>query len=124
MVGEPFGFLVMDVDDLPHVDDRMAECIHNCYKAAAATEHCADQCAEEGKEMARCLRLCRDVSDLAILHARLMVRNSEYSERLAEICADACEECADECGMYDAEHCEIAEEALRECAESCRDMAS
>lgn len=38
--------------------------------------------------------------------------------------AQACEWCADECGQFDAEHCQVCADVLRDCAESCRNMAS
>ena len=114
----------MALQQIDHVEqnDRMSECIDNCFEAAQACEWCADECAGEGEEMAKCLRLCRDVADLTTMHARFMARNSNYSEQLAEACAGACEECAEECERHDAEHCQVCAEALRECADSCRDM--
>lgn len=106
-------------------NERMAECVDNCFEAAQACEWCADECIQMGdKEMARCIELCRDVADVTTLHARMMVRDSEYSSNLAETCADLCEECADECAQFDADHCQTCADVLRECADSCRDMAS
>lgn len=116
----------MALTQIDHVseNDRMAECIDNCFEAAQACEWCADECIEMGEEMARCIRLCRDVADITTLHARFMSRNSGYSSDLAETCADACEECADECEQFDHDHCQLCAEKLRACADSCRDMAS
>ena len=108
---------------IDHLSDDERECIQNCYTAATAAENCADQCAGEGEEMARCLRLCRDVADATTLHARFMARSSDYSGQLAELCAQACEDCADECEQHDHDHCQICADALRQCAESCRNMA-
>ncbi|GAB3040283.1 four-helix bundle copper-binding protein [Natronobiforma cellulositropha] len=114
----------MALQSLQHADDQMQECIDNCLEAAQVCEWCADACAEEGGEMARCIRLCRDVADLTALHARFMARNSAYSDDLAAICADACEECADECANHDHAHCQECAEVLPKCVESCREMAS
>ncbi|MCU4753855.1 four-helix bundle copper-binding protein [Halobacteria archaeon AArc-curdl1] len=111
--------------EINHIDenDRMADCMDNCLEAAQACEWCADECIGMGEEMARCIRLCRDVADLTTMHARFMARNSDYSSDLAETCAAACEACADECEQHDHEHCQVCAETLRECADSCRDMA-
>ena len=115
----------MAVDALEHTDDEMQNCIDNCFEAAQACEWCADACLAMGdEEMARCVRLCRDVADLTTLHARFMARDSEYHAELAGICADICEECADECRQFDHDHCQACVDALSDCVESCRRMAS
>ncbi len=101
----------------------MQECIDDCLEAAQVCEWCADESADGGEGMARCIRLCRDVADIASLHARFMARNSGYSEDLAELCADLCEECAEECEQHDHDHCQACAEILPKCAESCREMA-
>lgn len=113
----------MALTEIDHLSDEMAQCIDNCLNAAQACEWCADACADHGEEMARCIRLCRDVADLTALHARFMARNSGYHTELAAICADACEQSADECEQHDEDHCQLCAEVLRECAETCRQMA-
>lgn len=106
-------------------NDRLAECIDNCFEAAQACEWCATECIRMGdEEMTRCIELCRDVADVMTLHARMMARDSDYSSDLAATCADLCAECADECEGHDNEHCQTCADVLRECEESCRDMAS
>jgi hypothetical protein len=98
-------------------------CIERCNEAAAVCEWCADEsAAAEG--MTACLRLCRDVADVASLHARFVARDSAYSGSLAELCADLCEACAEECARHDHEHCQACAEVLPECAESCRRMVA
>ncbi|WP_254538344.1 four-helix bundle copper-binding protein [Halomarina litorea] len=112
----------MALQQLDHLSEDQRECIDNCLEAVQACEWCADECAGEGEDMAKCIRLCRDVADIASLHARLMARDSNYSTQLAEACAGACEECAEECERHDHDHCQTCAEVLRECAESCRSM--
>lgn len=117
----------MALTQIDHVseNDRMAECIDNCFEAAQACEWCATECTRMGsEEMARCIELCRDVADVTTLHARMMARDSDYSSDLAATCADLCEACADECEQHDEQHCQVCADVLRECADSCRDMAS
>lgn len=104
------------------VSDEMKECIDNCWDATQACEWCADACLDEEMDMSRCIRLCRDVADLASMHARFMARSSNYHKQLAEDVADAAEECAEECSRHD--HCQVCADVLEECAESCRAMAA
>ncbi|SFR64687.1 four-helix bundle copper-binding protein [Halogeometricum limi] len=108
---------------MDHLIEEQRDCIENCTEAAEVCEWCADECLGD-EEMEACARLCRDVADIASLHARLMARGSDYSSDLAETCADACEACADECESHDADHCQVCAETLRECAETCRSMAA
>jgi hypothetical protein len=108
---------------IDRLSDDQRECLENCTEAAAVCEWCADECLGDA-EMEACARLCRDVADLASMHARFMARDSDYSGQLAAACADACEDCADECSQHDAEHCQVCADVLRECAETCRQMAS
>ena len=110
------------VSQIDRLSDEQEECIENCNEAAQVCEWCADECLGD-EDMEQCARLCRDVADLASLHARFMARGSGYSSDLAEACANACEDCADECEQHDADHCQTCAEVLRECAEICRDMA-
>ncbi|WP_435361957.1 four-helix bundle copper-binding protein [Haloarchaeobius sp. DFWS5] len=109
---------------LDHLTDEQRECVDTCLAAAEACEWCADECAGKGEEMGECIRLCRDVADLASLHARFMVRDSDYAGDLAAVCADACEACADECETHDHDHCQTCATVVRECAKSCRNTAS
>ena len=114
----------MAVDAIDHLSERERECLDNCFEAAQTCEWCADECIGMGEGMARCIRLCRDVADVATLHARTMARNSGYSGDLAATCAELCEECADECEQHDHDHCRTCADVLRDCAETCREMAS
>lgn len=117
----------MALTQIDHVqeDSRMAECIDNCFEAAQAAEWCATKCIEMGdEEMARCIECCRDVADLATIHARMMARDSAYEGDLAGACAKLCAECADECEQTDIDACQECVDVLRKCANSCQDMAS
>jgi hypothetical protein len=115
--------LAETVSNIDHLSDDQRDCIENCNEASEVCEWCADECLGDS-EMEKCARLCRDVADLASLHARLMARNSNYSEQLAQACAGACEECAEECERHDADHCQVCADVLRDCAESCRRMSA
>lgn len=113
----------MAIQQLQQHDSEISECIDNCSEAAQACEVCADACAEEGEEMARCLRLCRDVADLTSMHARFLARESEFHAAQAALVADAAEACREECTQFDMDHCQACAEVLEPCIESCRAMA-
>ena len=105
-------------------DEKMRECIENCLEATEVCEWCADECIALGdSDMIECIRLCRDVADVASLHARFMARNSQWEAELADLCASLCTACADECETHDHDHCQACVSVLRTCAQSCSDMA-
>lgn len=116
--------LAETVSKIDHLSDQQRDCIEHCQEATEVCEWCADACVDEGEGMERCIRLCRDVVDLASLHARFIARDSGYSPELAGICADVCEECADECARHEADHCQVCVDVLRDCADSCRSMSA
>ncbi|MFC7070833.1 four-helix bundle copper-binding protein [Halobaculum lipolyticum] len=111
------------VSRIDRLSEEQRECIEICNEAAEVCEWCADECLGD-EAMERCARLCRDVADLASLHARFMARDSGFSASLADACAEACEACAAECEQHDADHCRVCAEVLTECAESCRAMTA
>ena len=110
--------------NLAHLTERERECLVRCREAAAACERCADESAPHGSEMVECVRLCRDVADVASLHARALARGSAHREALAGLCATVCEDCADECDRHDHDHCRACVDVLRECAEACEAMVA
>ncbi|WP_248515748.1 four-helix bundle copper-binding protein [Salinarchaeum laminariae] len=115
--------LAETVSKIDTLTEEQRNCIELCNEAVEICEWCADACLGD-EDMEECARLCRDVTDLASLHARFMARDSQFSSQLAEACADACEACAEECEQHDADHCQACAEILPECAESCRSIAS
>jgi hypothetical protein len=104
--------LTETVSKIDHLTDEQRECIELCNEAAEICEWRADACLGE-EAMEECARRCRDVADLASLHARFLARDSNYGGHPAEACAEECE-------RHDADHCQLCAEVLRECAESCR----
>lgn len=110
------------VSEIESLTDDQRECVELCQQASLVCEWCADECLGD-ETMAECVRRCRDVADVAALHARLLARGSANSDALAAVCADACEACATECETHDADHCRVCADVLRECARSCAAMA-
>lgn len=108
--------------DNPNLSDQERDCIDACLAAVEGCEWCADGCLDEDGT-AECIRLCRDVVDIASLHARLTARGSPRASELAELCASICEACAEECAQHDHDHCRACADVLPECAEACRSLA-
>lgn len=96
--------------------------LHDFVQSATVCEWCADQCLDEGREMAECVRLCRDVADLALLNVRFISRNSVFSPELADTFVRAAEECADECARHPNAHCEECAHTLDRAVESTIEM--
>ncbi|WP_424000442.1 four-helix bundle copper-binding protein [Haloarcula salina] len=107
--------------DADHLSERERECLELCQQATEVCEWCADECARiDG--MTDCVRLCRDVSDIASLHVKFLARGSDHREALAGVCATVCRDCAEECENHEHDHCRTCAEVLRECAEACESM--
>lgn len=97
-------------------DMRLA--LHDFVQAATVCEWCADRCVTEGPEMAECIRLCRDVADLAVQNVQFMARDSPFGPELAETFALAAEECANECARHGHSHCQECASVLGRAVES------
>lgn len=103
-------------DDLT---DGMRIALHDATEAANTSEWCADECISEGSpEMSECIRLCRDVADLASLTARFIARGSLFGPEVAETFAMAAEECARECAHHPHAHCQETAYVLQRAADS------
>lgn len=105
-----------------HLTESERTCLSRCQQAVSVCERCADRCAEADGEMAECLRLCRDVTEIASLHVQFLARGSAHREALAGLCGTVCANCADECARHDDDHCQACVDVLRDCAEACEAM--
>ena len=72
--------------------------------------------------MAECIRLCRDVADLATLNAQFISRDSVFGPAAVEVFADAAEACAQECARHGHRHCQECAEQLTRAVQSTRKM--
>ena len=106
------------------INDEMRVALHDFVQAANVSEWCAEQCIDEGPQMAECIRLCRDVADLASLNAKLLTRDSVFGPELAEVFAMAADEAAQECAQHPHKHCQDCAEVLSRAARSTRKMLS
>lgn len=94
---------------------------HVLIKCITACETCATKCLEEDnvKEMARCIMLDRDCSDICTITARFVGRDSEHAKHVMKECIEICRLCEEECRKHDHDHCQKCADACRECAEAC-----
>lgn len=106
------------------ISDEMRVTLHDFVQSANACEWCATQCLDEGPQMAECVRLCRDVADLARMNAQLLTRDSAFGPEVAEVFVSAAEACADECAQHSHKHCQECAEVLTRAARSTRKMIS
>ncbi|MFB9806194.1 four-helix bundle copper-binding protein [Haladaptatus pallidirubidus] len=102
-------------DQLP---GEMRIALEDFEKAAKVCDWCADQCIDEGPQMADCIRLCRDVADLGTLNAKLISRDSVFGPEVAEVFANAAEECANECRRHQHTHCQECATVLSRAVDS------
>lgn len=110
----------LTLDEALTGDMRLA--LHDFVQSATVCEWCADQCIDEGVHMANCIRLCRDVADLAMQNVRFMARDSSFGPDLAEAFMVAAEECARECGKHQHAHCQDCASVLRRAIDSTRGL--
>lgn len=106
------------------ISDEMRVALHDFVQSANACEWCAEQCLDEGAQMAECIRLCRDVADLATLNVQFLTRDSVFGPEAAEVFAMAAEACARECARHQHKHCQECADVLTRAARSTRKMLS
>ena len=81
---------------------------------------CFHETLQEGMSgRERCLVLTRDCSDLCLLAASLVTRNSPNADRFLPFVGAVCDACADECLLHPEEHCQRCAEVCRHTAEAC-----
>lgn len=96
--------------------------LHDFVESATACDWCADQCIDQGPEMAECIRLCRDVSDIATTNVQLMARDSIFGPEAAQLFAEAAQECAQECARHPDPHCQECASVLSRAVDSTWNM--
>ncbi|NHN43014.1 four-helix bundle copper-binding protein [Halorubellus sp. JP-L1] len=104
--------------------NEMRVALHDLVQAANVTEWCAEQCIDDGPQMNECLRLCRDVADLASLNVSFMTRDSAFGLDLISVFIEAADACARECAQHQHGHCQECAEALSKAIQSSQQMLS
>jgi hypothetical protein len=107
-------------------DPVMQQCIDDCLDSFSVCTETQMHCLEMGGDHAAPdhLRLLQDCAEICQLAATFMLRKSELSTDLCELCAEAAEACAVSCDQF-ADDVKMATcaEVARRTAESCRRMA-
>ncbi len=101
----------------------LVQCIEACFDCGQTTVACADACLAEPVpgDLARCIRINGETSDIAIVTGRLLSRrlpsNPLIWERQLEACAVAARMCGEECERHAAshDHCRVSAAACRKC---------
>lgn len=117
---QPIGGMGLKLEEA--INDEMRVALHDFVESATVCEWCAEQCIDEGPQMAECLRLCRDVADLASLNIQLLSRDSVFGPEVAEVFAEAAEACGRECAQHPHKHCQECAEVLDRATRSTRKM--
>jgi len=120
--GAPGGGQSMDMKLEEGLTEEMRVVLHDLIQSATACEWCAERCIDEGPQMAECIRLCRDVADLATLNVQFISRDSVFGPEAIEVFANAAEACAQECARHGHRHCQECAEQLSRAVQSTRKM--
>src|SRR5215470_15015569 len=117
------GTLTTDAGALAATLDALSDCAQAC-----AADADADLSEQNLAEMAKCIRLCLDCTDVCAATLGVVSRQRDYdpsvTRPLLEACVAACKSCGDECARHAPhhEHCRVCEQACRRCEQACREL--
>lgn len=106
---------------------QMQQCLDDCLKCHQTCLETVMYCLSMGGKHANDahIRMMLDCAEICQASANMMMRNSEFSERLCGVCAEVCIRCAEDCEQFgDDERMKACAEACRRCAESCQTMTA
>ena len=102
------------------------DAISDCAQACAADAD-ADLSEQNLAEMAKCIRLCLDCTDVCTATGEVISRLADYDPSAARLllqaCVAICKSCGDECARHaHYEHCRVCEQACRRCERACQEL--
>jgi hypothetical protein len=110
------------------ITDEMRQCIQDCQNCNTSCTETFTHCVTMGGKHVEPnhLRLLVDCSQVCATAAGFMLRASQYSARLCNMCAEICAACAASCQQIDPHDHTMQQcaETCRQCAESCRKMSA
>lgn len=116
--GQQPGYRLQDVQS---PQERTA--IDAITRAIEICEWCADQCVAEGDpNMAECIRLCEDVSEIGEASQVLLARKSNFGTSILQTLEQAMQACAQECSRHNRGHCQDCATVLGQSLESVRQL--
>ena len=116
--GQQSGYRLQDVQS-----PQEAGAMNAITRAIEICEWCADQCVAEGNsDMAECIRLCEDVSEIGEVSQVLLSRKSNYSTPILQTLEQAMQACAQECGRHNRAHCQDCASVLGQSINSIRQV--
>jgi len=122
MIGEPTQFSGMQLDQA--LTPEMEAALDAAHQALEVCEWCAERCIDHGPEMSECVRRCRDVAELAALHAKFIARDSVFGPDVATTFVAAAQECARECSTHAEPHCQECAQVLSQAVQATQAMLS
>lgn len=105
---------------------EMEQCINDCLDCHSICLESVDHCLKMGGRHASQdhIRLLLDCSEICQTSANFMLRGSDFSARVCEICAEIDDRCAESCDQFrDDKMMKACADVCRRDAESCRQMA-
>src|SRR5687768_6385993 len=93
-------------------------------KCAEACTQCSNYLESlDGKHKTKIV-LSRDCGEVCTLTAKMIERESSYTENMIKACVALCDACEEICGKEDSEICKKCAEACRNCADVCLRVVS
>ena len=117
--------------EFPVDRELFVRCIEACSDCAEACTQCADDCLieENVKELATCIRLNLDCTDVCTTTGRVVSRRTGYDANVTravlQACIATCRSCGDECehhARHGMEHCRVCAEECRRCEQACQEL--
>ncbi|MFN7141552.1 MAG: four-helix bundle copper-binding protein [Limisphaerales bacterium] len=105
-------------------DLAIRECIDVCVQAQLEAEQCAaiSLAGEEVTDLRRCIQLCRDTANVCALAVHFLAHNSDFAQKVCELCVEICVACRDECAKHEFEHCQRCADLCHRAAEKCEKL--
>ena len=95
----------------------MMQCIEDCLQCVGICAHCSAHCLGMGGEHASKEHqgIMRDCSEICVVAASFVARQSRHADHVCTECADVCRDCGESC-----ERLAQGDTMMTRCAQLCR----